>query len=229
MKVVRTPTLDTPYVICTFFTSGELGRHYEEEFANLEASLEKHGYGDHLFAIDAGELAGWRKCTMLKPGMILMAMNYARRPVLWLDADARVMRRLDFFDHWEQEHGQDLGICIRSKDNSAWASGTMFWNYTSPAIELLTRWHNKAKDDTEHEGDQEILGFEATELVHAGRVTIKNLPRAYCCIFDRKDDLRMSTPWGGPIVMHHQASRRRCDGRIGGKVCRAIPPQVEGP
>jgi len=224
-----TPTIEggSHYTILTFHTSGELGRHYEEEAAEWLECIQKHGYEHQAVILDAGERPHWRNCTMLKAEVVLWGLLEYRTPILWLDADARVSGPLTIFDAWR---GEDFGINIR-RDNgqgvSAWSGATLYFSDSMPAIKLVTRWARFAnlaiKEDgpyADAEGDQEILGFVAARMIRDKALTMRNLGASWSYVYDRDHRLH---PTAMPYIVQTQASRRRADIRIGGMRCREDP------
>tara|TARA_Y100000310_G_scaffold193464_1_gene193408 strand:- start:1734 stop:2468 length:735 start_codon:yes stop_codon:yes gene_type:complete len=224
-----TPTMEggSRYTIVTFHTSGEQGRHYEEEAAEWLECLQKHGYDQSAVILDAGDRPHWRNCTMLKAEVVLWAMLEYRTPILWLDADARVSGPLTIFDEWT---GEDIGLNLR-RDNgqgvSAWSGATIYFNESMPAIALATRWARFAGLATrgegpyaDAEGDQEILGFLAVRMIRDKRLSMKNIGPSWSWIYDRDHRLH---PDKQPVIVQTQASRRRADVRIGGMRCLEDP------
>lgn len=221
-----------PFLLLTAHTSGPFGGGYEDEAKEWHAAALAHGYGDRAVILDAGPRTTWRNATLaLKPAAIQWALRAQPRPVVWLDADARIREPLHLFDHWT---GPDLGIRLRpdrphkSLEEGAWCSGTLYLAQTPTTRRLVDSWAIHAAEAqrgeghfADAEGDQEILGELAYGMSRRGDLAISRLPISYCYI-DRIDQAQ--NPAIVPVIYHTQASRRRAgDGRIGGRRWRLFP------
>jgi hypothetical protein len=178
-------------VIVNFYA----GAGYEAEAREMEASARTFGLETDIRAVD--DLGDWTLNCGIKPVFIRDRMlDYEGRPVVWLDADARVRKRpnlffgqlCDFAAHWR--HGAEL------------LSGTMYFGATPLAWKLVTTWC-EAQRKTPHEWDQRVL----QRVIESGMVPgldVKRLPATYTAVFD---DPKMGDErtW---IISHHQASRR---------------------
>ena len=133
--------------------------------------------------------------------------------MLWVDIDGRVRGKLELAPALEEKVDFACWFIpaakLRSVDRpggkagiDGTASGTMFFNNTDLARDLLTRWiHN---DHGQYGYEQIVLG----ETWHFGRpegIRWMRLPQSWCKVFDVK--------WfdgeKGPVEIEHlQASRR---------------------
>jgi hypothetical protein len=175
-----------PPLYVSFFTPA-----YAEEAAGLVASLDALGLPHHVRAVrDRGR---WAANCGLKAAFIAAEMELnPGRPVVWLDADARVRQRPALFDaidcdlaaHWR--HGVEL------------LSGTLYIAPTDAARDLLSRWNRRCEAAPEV-WDQVNLADVVREMGDGLRVV--DLPASYTRIFD---DPKM----GEPVIEHMQASRR---------------------
>lgn len=137
----------------------------------------------------------WARNCNAKPTFLReMMVRHEGRPLVWLDADARV-RRLpvafdacvemgtDFAAHWR--YGQEL------------LSGTMYWGGGPRSWELLRLWLAECEQHPET-WDQRNLQAVIERGVPGLRV--ERLPETYTAIFDA------GVP--DPVIEHMQASRR---------------------
>jgi hypothetical protein len=128
-----------------------------------------------------------------KPWFIAeMRRAYPNRPLVYLDADARVRQRPSLFDVLG-----DIDLAVHYR-RAELLSGTIYIGATDTATDLIERW---AKECRAHPGswDQRVLQKLVDE---DDDLDVYNLPASYTRIFD-------ATDMGEPIVIEHmQASRR---------------------
>lgn len=155
----------------------------------------------------------WRANVGMKPQFIVNMLALYERPVVWLDADARIRQRpvrfeelahtdpvIDFAAYFiprqvmparDRPFGKEDGI----------SSGTMFFNVTSGSAGLLGQWI--AREDGQHKYGQIVLG-ETWHTMDPKPVTFR-LPQRYLKVYDRK----WKRGEKGPVVIEHmQASRK---------------------
>lgn len=124
-------------------------------------------------------------------------------PVLWLDADAVIMRPL--YPLELQTKSYDFAVFrdeARKGSKHYFRSGTVFFNNTSAAKMFAGHWSARRFRDPEV-WDQELL-FQAWEANqdHSAVACVSTLflDETYCKIFDRGDV-------EDPHIVHYQASR----------------------
>lgn len=214
-----TPDVDwsAPYRVVSFFT---------ERYADLAPlwlqGLKANGHHHQAVVLDAGPRTNWRSCTMLKPTVILWALEQG--PTAWIDVDAICRQHLHVFD---QIAGSDWDLAIRLRKEtrgwSCWASGTLFFNPTETGLKLCRQWKQAADEVIAGKGpfqdvagDQDVLGFLGCEMEG---LRIYDLPPEYTYIFDRDRSLLNTQP----VVEHFQQSRQRADFRMGHRTCQEFP------
>lgn len=181
---------DSPVVV-SFYTKGT---PYEDEARGLIESIER--LGDVPYCVVGIDSAGsWEANCSLKPGFILQCLQELQRPVLWVDADARLFTRpaipaaFDFAVHrhagWE------------------FASGTVYFAHNDRAMALLQRWVDLCRQRPLI-WDQMLLDQAWASHVATHDLVTGWLPESYTHIFD-------STVEGAgreaPVITHYQASR----------------------
>jgi len=205
------------FVIVSFHTSGDQGRHYEQEVGPFLQAAEKHGYRDRCLILDAGPRPKWREATMLKPVVIRWAFETFATNIVWIDIDARIRGRLDLFHDWGTE---DFGIRQRPENGKHnrqrihWLSGTLFFRQHSQACcELLQEWErgaimgaNRRDIYANLEGDQDVLAVFFRGMMEDNTITYVELPPEYVFVFDID---KQRFPDKTPVIEHFQASRRR--------------------
>ena len=175
----------TPLYISLFTTA------YSEHAQGLLASLDAFDLPSDVRYEPSG--GSWIANVNRKAGFILEQMRrHPGRPLVWLDADARVRQypelfeqlSCDFAAHWR--YGVEL------------LSGTLYFAPTTAARLLCEEWHRQCTLHPDR-WDQITLDHVVTAGIEGLRV--EKLPASYTCIFD---DPKM----GPPVVEHLQASRQ---------------------
>lgn len=152
-------------------------------------------------------------CTM-KAEVILKAMEELKCGIVWTDADARFcnfpnkfneLENYDFGCYWIPDvWNQPKNAALKpwSRGNEALAGGTLFFNNTSIAKELILAW-KKESEANPSRWEQQSLQKVWEEFDNKGLRTY-NFPQSYCKVFDCK--------WFEPeqpvVIEHTQASRR---------------------
>lgn len=174
----------------SFYTCGT---PYESEAMELGHTCWDLGLETLILGIP--NCGNWTANCARKPHFIRDHMR-RDRPLVWLDADARVRQypalfdslECDFAAHWR--HGAEL------------LSGTTYWGPTENARKLADAW---CVEQSKHprEWDQRVL----QRVIERGDVPgliIRHLPKEYTAVWD---DPKMGNEetW---VISHHQASRR---------------------
>jgi hypothetical protein len=176
-----------PPVIVSYWTRGTA---YEAEAREMEETARTCGFATDVRGVP--NLGDWTLNCGMKPAYIRDRMqDHPGRPIVWLDADARIRRypqlfnelAVDFAAHWR--HGAEL------------LSGTLWFNATPRARALVEAWC-EAQLREPGKWDQVVLQNVITSSVPG--LVIQHLPSEYTCIFD--GDM------GEPVIEHMQASRR---------------------
>jgi pyruvate-formate lyase-activating enzyme len=176
---------------------------YEELAKRLQASLDLFNIEHHIIGVR--NLGSWQRNTQFKPEFIKWQLRSRRRPVLYVDVDAVLHRypsqihnliadSVDFAVHYFKHNaGMPQGQL---------ASGTLFFNYTEAAFELLDAWIDRCAQNPDML-DQLVLQelLDGRTMIDTERTRMRVLPESYCKIFD----LTPGCP--RPVIEHHQASR----------------------
>jgi len=152
-------------------------------------------------------------CTM-KAEVILKAIDELNSGIVWTDADARfrsypklfeTLKNYDFACYWIPEvwnQPKNSHLKPWSRGNEALAGGTLFFNNTKIAIDLIHAW-KKQSEANPTVWEQQSLQKVWEEFDNKGLRTF-NLPQSYCKVFDCK--------WFEPqqpiVIEHMQASRK---------------------
>lgn len=194
------------FTIFSFYT---ISTPYSREIQNLQKDCKNLSIP--FMKVGTQPTGKWVENTMLKPSLILKAMDKCKTEVLvWVDADARIKSYPTFFDELEKEK-IDFSV-FQMGSQSRITSGTIFMRVCPKIRTLLEAWAWMCKTSKERLGDQ----HELRKVIKRGAykqigLKYKALPYSYCFIFD--DSLRNLSPSispleGDPVILHTQASRR---------------------
>lgn len=135
----------------------------------------------------------WEENCCYKPEFILRTLLELKAPVLWVDADAEMVRSPNrtFHGHF----GAILNEHLEETHPSRVMSGVVYAAYCEEAVRILKKWIAYCQLFNSREWDQIALRY-ALE----GEVAFA-LPPEYSSIHDRVAEDEK------PIVIHYQASR----------------------
>lgn len=186
----------------SFFTE-----KYRASAAELVATLDAFELEHEVRFLDADP--DWVANVQRKPAYILQALlQHPGRPIVWLDADARVRKRPELFDAW----ACDLTRKRVAPDFAAhWLggiellSGTMWFGPTPAAVKLASQWRTyqeSRRDLVDQVALEHVMPPGAPRNLPEG-LKIAVLPAPYTAIFDHG----MCEPhqW---VISHHQHSRQ---------------------
>lgn len=178
-----------PIIVC-YYT---LSTPYEQESLGMEISAREFGLCTDVRGVP--NLGDWTLNCGQKPAFIRDRMlDYEGRPVVWIDADARVRAPPVLF-----EHLPDVDFAAHWRNGTELLSGTIYFGPTPRAWALVQAWC-ESQQHTPDVWDQRTLQRVIESDAIKGLVTY-NLPPEYTRVFD---DATM----GEPVIEHTQASRR---------------------
>ncbi len=197
---------DNAPVLISYYTRDTA---YEQSAAALQESIE--ALGDYPFYILGLDDSGiWEVNCSIKAMFILNVLTELDRPVLWVDADAKVFREPVIDDHFD--------FAVHRFDGWEFASGTVYFNTTEAAIRLARRWVELCQEQPLI-WDQILLDRAWCEVSAEHPLVTGWLPETYTFIFDRD---RSGLGSGAPVIEHYQASRAVASKRPK----PVIPPQL---
>lgn len=179
-------------LVISYYTKDTL---YVKEVEHLRKSLHKYVMDYEFRALP--NTGNWRRNCAMKGPFVRDMMKALDRPMIWLDADARVIKYPVLFEQLDC----DLACMIswhREKPGSA--SGTVYFNNTDATKKLLDVWANMCLKDP-NELDQIHLHRAIKAVDH--RFT--ELPHGYCI---REYDKVRDGDSPERFIHHFQASRR---------------------
>jgi hypothetical protein len=112
---------------------------YQKEAEELSSSLKKFDLLHKIYAVESK--GSWLKNVCLKTEIILRAWNEFSEPVVYLDADARVVQRPIIFDTLNC----DFAVHVRKQEGFSFFCSTMYWGKTKIAFDLLSDWNERCK------------------------------------------------------------------------------------
>lgn len=176
-------------LVVSFYTSGT---PYQDEIETLRSSCQKFGIEGHYESVPSK--GSWVQNCAQKGPFVAECLRKFRRPILWLDADAEVVRYPGLFETLECDFAAYMPRHL--------LSGTLFFDYNDIALELTAAWSKRCCQQP-NVWDQKLL--ESALWGMEGRIDYCNLPQGYCKISDKRwtrhSDRR-------EYIVHHQASRR---------------------
>lgn len=190
------------YVIVSAFTQNT---PYEQEVIKLKNSFKKFNIPNKIYPyINQGT---WEKNCQMKAKFILQALNEQDKDVVWVDADAEILKQPVYFENLEC----DLSVYhLKSRWNPyELCSGTVFYKNNVIVKEVVGKWIELNK--TNSAWDQKNLQH-VVEVDYKKRLKVLDLPVEYIKI----ERNRYHVDVKDPVILHYQASRR-CKRVINGK------------
>lgn len=169
------------------------GNGYELEIPELIQSFELFGLEHHISRVRP--FTTWQKGAQYKAKFVeQMMQKFPERPLVWVDADARIRQLPVLFDQL------DCDVAAHYHNGHELLTGTLYFGPTSRAKELVKDWIlENERFPKGHLGDQK--NFQNL-VERAEKLRFEHLPAPYTLIFDSMADQ------GPPVIEHMQASRR---------------------
>jgi hypothetical protein len=191
------------FTVISCYTDDET---YTPEAEALKSSMEELGLATEHVNIMPSQ-GSWERNCQYKPIFIKEKLLELDSPVVWVDADARILKYPDLF----KDYPFDMGLFFPEK-NKMWKlilSGTMYFTPHKEVFSLLDGWISLNKINLSW--DQINL-----RMVTYGRsisrpclnysITVGELPLEYCSTEGvRADD---------PVIQHMQVSTELADKNI---------------
>jgi hypothetical protein len=207
----------TPPLYVSYYT---IGNGYEAEAAELERSLNAHRLPHRIEGVVPNGWT-WARATQYKAEFLRrMQLEHPDRPIVWLDADARVVRRPLLFDCLDCHFA---GHWYRQREL---LSGTLYFAPGRTTQHLVEEW---IESNRRHSGGRCADQRNLQELVSRRRdLRIVNLPAEYAWIDAGSGNDLSSRAYGRrhPVIVQVQASRRLKKARV---VHESVPEAVEEP
>lgn len=181
------------------------GRGYEDEADGLEKTLAGHDLDYEIYEV--GPFSSWRKAVAYKPQFIRRALSELREydGLLYIDVDARVVRKPDF----EVLRNIHFGFhrFKRSRHHKPEAlTGTLWLANTVKVREFLDKWIEMTPKFTSNTPEQDSLAY-CLKAKRPKDFYVGNLPPTWCWIFDDFPPIYGNDK--KPVIVHYQASRKQ--------------------
>jgi len=193
--------------IITFYTP-----EYKQEAEQLGRTCAS--FGLNFKSYEKPSKGSWVvNCTM-KADVILEALDEFQTGVVWVDADGRIrsfpylfnnLKDFDFGCYWIPNvwnKPRNTKLKPWSLGNEALAGGTMYFNDTPIAKDLIRAWKEESQNNSDRWEQQSLQ--KVWENFNNNGLRTCNFPQSYCKVFDCKWFESESEI----VVEHMQASRR---------------------
>lgn len=179
------------FLVCCFYTQS-----YLDHAKALKQTLDDFKISYYFKEVkDAGY---WEANTRIKPHFILECLQeFPNKSILYLDADARVKKPLDYFNHITADVAfyNTKGMPEMSHD---YLASTLFFNNTEATKQLVEQWIREQEHGKRTQVDQDSLDAAMQKLESA--LTVAPLSAGYIKIFDKDYQ-------GDIYIEQYQASR----------------------
>lgn len=180
-----------------FYTKGS---GYEAEARGLVESLRRFSLPHSITAFESR--GSWARNTQIKPEFLCAELQ-AGGPLVYLDVDARVLRRPTLFQTLDPA-ACDIAVHYRPdtrfRKSRELLSGTIYLSGSDACRQIVDCWA-EASEARPGEMDQRTLQQLIDDQVVPG-LRVRELPATYTKIFDIMRDV------GPAVIEHYQASRR---------------------
>lgn len=167
---------------------------YREQVTRLLCSLAK--FNLPALALPYSDLGDWRSNTYRKPHLLIQAhLAFPEVPLVWLDADAEVVRPPE----WPEV--PEIGLHLFRwfpKRRLEYLSGTLYLPPIPVRLAFLRGWCNELSNGA-YRGDQNALPV----VIDRFELSVTDLPRSLCQIVNAEQTD------GPPSIVHYQASRQK--------------------
>lgn len=185
-------------IVVSFYTKNT---SYEKEAEGLIASCERLSLPYDIEAIDS--LGTWDKNCCQKPSFLLRKLQKHKQPIVWVDADAVILKKPTLFDNLEYDIAAMVVEELPMDDDSKILSGTLYCNNTPQVHTFLQSWHDECQRLLKEAKGSVVWDQAALRnaLTNAKDLSLASLPPSYAAIFDCYADL------DNAVIVHCQASR----------------------
>jgi hypothetical protein len=181
---------------------------YKKEIRGMEQTARFFGLDVHIYEMES--LEDWHYNCLLKPTVIEQAMkDFPKRPLLFLDADARIRKYPELFDGWMTNFGYCqfdwANVPDATRQDTEVSSAVLFIRPTVATKDLIFRWKDACErciSNKEKVFDQQVLAKVLQSWKVPKECVVERIPMSYNQIFDTMAGL------GEPVIEQMQASRR---------------------
>ena len=124
-----------PLVVSAYTVDSHLGDYYKQAAQKLCSSCVRHDLPHVVFPLRAA--SNWIEGCSFKPAVIAHALKTFKQPILWLDADAIVLKYPSVFEEINS------GIALHVSEGGHWLSGTLC--VAPDAFNFVLEWETANK------------------------------------------------------------------------------------
>lgn len=191
------------FIVVTAYTP-----EYQQHYDRLRLSLRK--YGIRHAAYQFGTRGSWERNCSQKPRFMLNAMEENRNvPIVWLDADAEVVRYPSELATVALTPGLAVSYRVNEKPDHPFnraMSGTVLMRQTYIGKAFIRQWADIcARNPAQWDQVSLAQTHDSFETMPAFAAAFRPLPVACCTVFD--DPVNRESA----CIIHHQASRQLKD------------------
>lgn len=184
------------FIVVCFFTP-----NYHDHALRLKGTLDK--FNLNYYFEEVADAGFWEANTRLKPHFIQRCLQkFPEYGILYLDADAGVVKPLNYFNELAQKDIDVAFYYTRGLPNMShdYLASTLYFNNTPTTNALVQQWIDEQKDGKRTQVDQDSL--DSAMLKFAGKIKVEPLNAGYIKIFDKYYD-------GEVYIEQYQASREQ--------------------
>lgn len=168
--------------------------NYKEYFSMFILSIGHYDIDHHIIQLPTWS---WSKACNYKPTFILECMEKFNKPIVWIDIDTIIYSNLNYFNELID---RNVDVSYYFRRNREVLSGTLFFNNTDKAKEVLLKWKEESKNI--YMWDQKNLQ-NVLHCFDRNKINIEYLPVGYCYFDLLKNELKDDIIH----IEHLQASR----------------------
>lgn len=167
---------------------------YKKYALNMIKTLDRLRLEHDIQAVKSK--GNWNKDTKAKANFLIeMRKRHPGKPLIWIDADAVIVRFPEELYNIEKED-----VAVHYRDGEGLISSLIYFADTLAANNILKRWETECKTQEDDPiFDQKLL---QGVIASAKEIEVKKLSSAYCYI------IGIHNPDVEPVIEQHQASRR---------------------
>lgn len=158
-------------IIISYYTDNW---EYPARAEQLMADCDTFNIDHHI--VQMPDTGTWIQNTRLKATFVHEQLERLKRPVLWIDADSRLLQS----PHGILKYADFAGVRAKSPTSKVFYAGTLYFNYTDAGRDFARRWAECDVEGSDHTALDSVWhqGFDG--IVHC-------LPYSYCQVEIRKD------------------------------------------
>ena len=151
-------------IVISYYTNNW---EYPQRAEQLRKDCETFGLRNDIVELeDAGS---WIDNTRLKSRFVYEKLEEHKRPVLWIDADSRILKS----PLGISPYADFAAVRAKSPSKKTWYAGTLLFNYTDIGRDITRRWAECGIKGSDHMALEEIWFDCFTGIIHS-------LPDSYC-------------------------------------------------